>query len=207
MQIQKRGNVFLGIIVIIMFLIIFLDFVSGFGVGIPYWETQTVPMARGEKKIFNINLQNMVGDEDLIAKIEVVEGKEMVKLGKDEYLVKSGTHDLSVPITIKIPRNATEGEHQKVKLMIKSGSAGGGGPVTLGVGAMIDFDILVTDEIIAPSIFENKFLYIIGSLIIALIVIILFVIFRRRKKKKRGGKKNKKEAEKEEEKEVKKKKK
>ena len=139
----------------------------------------------------------MVGGEDLIAKIEVVEGKELVKLEKEEYLVKIGTHSVNAPVTIKIPRNATGGEHKKIKLIIKSGGVDGGGPITMGVGAKVEFDILVTDEVIAPSIFENKFLYVISVLIIVFVLIILFILIKRKKKGKKEIKKTEKRIKKE----------
>ena len=54
--------------------------VSGFGVSSPYWDEKALVLSPGESKDIVLELQNMVGDEDIVLRAEVEEGSEIVTL-------------------------------------------------------------------------------------------------------------------------------
>ena len=59
---KNKINLMLGIIISVLVL---TSAVSAFGVSSPYWEGNPMNIARGDSKIVNLNLQNMVGDEEV----------------------------------------------------------------------------------------------------------------------------------------------
>ncbi len=54
--------------------ILLIGLASAFGVGAPYWEDNPLVMERGTTKNVEINLQNMVGNDDVSVKAELKGG-------------------------------------------------------------------------------------------------------------------------------------
>ncbi len=183
MDMKKRCA---GIIV----LILVLNLVSAFGVSSPYWGDRPLVMAKGEKKIIEFTLQNKAGDEDLLIKAEMIKGHEIAEMKYEEMTIGAGTTGNKFPVEIKMPRNATE--PYTIEIIIKTAPAGKGAPVTLGVGAGIRFQVYPSEEVVEPSLFENKLLWFIIIGIIALVGLILIILGKKKKKKSKKDKKAKK---------------
>lgn len=151
-----------------------INLIYAFGVS---YDPTPITMAAGETKIVNLNLQNMVGDEDLTAKIEIKEGSEIANLEKDTYLVKANTYDTYVPIKIKIPKKETQ-DNYKIAVDVKTITPGQTGTVSLGVGTGATFYINVAGEI--KSRLNMKIIFVI--IIIIFIIPLIFLLKKKFKK-------------------------
>jgi len=180
---QITNNKIMKIILPIFLIVILISLVNAFGVSSPYWEGNPLTMAAGETKTVNLNLQNMVGEEDVNVKVEIKEGLEIASLKEDIYTVKSKTSDTFVPLKIKIPREA-ENTSYKLVAEVRTVTPGGeGGAVMLGTGMTVAFDVLVSGKVES-----NKFIIIIGACIILAIIIFIIIILRKKFRKKKKSK-------------------
>ncbi|MDP3639686.1 MAG: hypothetical protein Q8R53_00600 [Nanoarchaeota archaeon] len=98
----------------VVFTFFALPFVSAFGVTTPYWDTKPLVLAPGGTSDLVLELQNMVGGEDILLRASVVEGAEFVTLLDTtlDYLVPFGTKDVKVPLRISLPESFSEGAHR-----------------------------------------------------------------------------------------------
>ncbi|MBA3064798.1 hypothetical protein FP803_05150 [Candidatus Woesearchaeota archaeon] len=89
-------------------LLLLSPLVSAFGVTAPYWDGNPLIMYPGQTKDFALILQNMVGNEDMVLKAELVSGAEIAALvdEKLEYLVPLGRKDIEVNLRVEIPEDA-----------------------------------------------------------------------------------------------------
>ena len=168
---KKRINLIASVFLLSLVL---LSLVSAFGVASPYWDDNPLVMARGETKIVNLNAQNMVGDEDVLIKAELISGQEIASFEDNTYLIKAKTSDTKIPLKISIPRDAEPGMAQGVQVTFKTISQNGG--ISLGTGMSVSFNVLVSEETIAFDYVP----YVVACLIILLIIILIVVL----KKKK-----------------------
>lgn len=154
-----------------------VSLVSAFGVSSPYWDGNPLVMDRGETTTVYLNLQNMVGDEDVKVKAELVQGADVTSLPKEIYLVKQGTSDTLIPLKISVPKDAIPGDKKAIKVEFKTIQEGVGG-ISMATGMSVFFDVVAGDEIAET----NKTMII--SLIVGLIVlaIILWLILKKKKK-------------------------
>jgi LPXTG-motif cell wall-anchored protein len=171
---------------VVIILLLTINLIASFGLSSYYTSERPLVMAKGEKKVIDFVLQNNLGEEDILVKADIKKGKEFIKLKEDEIIVGAGTTGTKFFVEVKMPRNATG--PIPIEIILKTSPYNAGAPVTLGVGAMIAFNAIPSDEVVEPSIFENKFLYIIG-IPISLLILILLILLIRRKKKKKGKKK------------------
>ena len=166
---------------VIVSILITTSFVLAFGVSSPYWSDHPLTMAAGETKLVDINLQNMVGTDDVAVKAEITNGGDIATLNGDIYNVKAGTSDTMVPLEIKIPRKANDGDSYPVTVEFKTVAPEEGGMITMGTGMTIGFNVLVEGKT------PNYVLYVSVGFIILLIIILIIIILRKkpvRKKKK-----------------------
>ncbi len=166
----KRGVV-MGILAVLML----SSIVSAFGVSAPYWETNPLSMVQGETKTVDLNLQNMVGNEDVTVKAIIKQGSDIASLSQDTYVVKAGTSNMTAPLQITISANTTVGT-QKVIVEFKTVPEGAG-MVTMGTGMTVSFDVIVNKP-------EKKINVGLWSLIAAIIIVLVIIgIVLARKKK------------------------
>ena len=150
--------------------------VAAFGVSAPYWETNPLNIVKGETKSVDLNLQNMVGTEDITVQAAVTQGGDIASLSQSTYVVKAGTSNMIAPLKVAIPANATVGT-QKVIVEFKTISEGAG-MVAMGTGMTISFNVIVNEP-------EKKGLsaglwYLIVAIIIVLVII--WIVLARKKK-------------------------
>lgn len=155
--------------------IMMVSLVSAFGVSSPYWNDNPLQMARGEVKTVDLNVQNMVGDEDVRVIAEIKEGSDISSLGKTDFIVKAGTSNTIIPLRIEFPEDTTPGESKKVKIEFKTTSPGEG--ISVGTGMLIAFDVVAKDEVAKDN---RTSMILILSVIVLLIVLTIFLIRRKR---------------------------
>ena len=158
-------------------LIVSLTLISAFGVSSPYWSDKPLKMARGETTIVNLNLQNMVGEDDVDVSAELVDGEEIASIPSERYTVEAGTADTIVPLKIKMPKDASPGESKRVSVEFKTISGDTGG-ISMGTGMTISFNAIATEDIKDNTV-------IVVSIIIAILVlaIIVWMVLKRKKKR------------------------
>lgn len=184
----------IGVVVLILFL---ASFASAFGVSSDYWKGNPLKISPGETKTITLRLQNMVDVNDITVKAVLKNGGEIASVEKKDYLVRMGTKDTEVPITVSIPDNVPIGSDYEVTVSFNTVTPSGEGTVSIGTGIDTTFDVVVVP--IPPKVVEsaegedvqlapaeeiggnsNQRFWIIG-IIILLIVIVVVIIIRKRK--------------------------
>jgi len=94
----------------IILAVLMLSTVMAFGVSSPYWKGNPLQISPGETKVVKITYQN-IGDDalDLTVRAEITKGSEIASLNKQDYLVRAGTKDTTVEVTVSMPSSATAG--------------------------------------------------------------------------------------------------
>lgn len=173
-------------------LILNLFFVKSLGVASPYWSDNPLKISPGEKIIFNLSLQNVVGEEDFLIKVSMIDdGQGIAKLieGEKEYFIPLGSYDTKIPIEINIPKSAG---YQKREIIIEFSPASNSkeGMVTLSTDLTqkIPVEIMGTKETVEIS--ETKsmknslfFIAIIGIILAGISTLILIRILLKRNEK------------------------
>ncbi len=175
---------------LLMILFILVPSTAAFGVTTLYWNDKPLFMHPGQSKEIYVELQNMVGGEDLRLKAEITEGSEIADLinPNKEYLVPFGRKDIKVNIRITVPENAALEDRYIVKLSFKQAAKEEGKMVQMSssVGTAIPVVIKSAKEIPKEPMQEmpaaeerTSFTTIlIVSLILLAIIIIAYVIFK-----------------------------
>ncbi len=154
--------------------------VSAFGVSSPYWEGNPLTLARGDTTVVNLNLQNMVGDEDVRVQAELKGGSDITSLSEEIYVVAAKTSDTMVPLVIEMPEDAIPGEVRSVSVDFKT-IAGDTGGIAMGTGMVISFEVIAAEAVEDGDMVPAN---LIVGLIVGLIVLaLIFWILLKNKKK------------------------
>ncbi len=169
-------------ILIISVLILSISFVSAVAIGLPYWEGNPFVISPGQTGTVNLIIQNMVGEGDITIKAEIVQENEIASLEEDEYFIPI-SKDAQVPIKITIPSNATLNTTYKVKVSFKTITPSSEGGVTMGIGIVSTFDVLVKEGVKEQpkEKLGTKTWIIIGIIIL---IIIIAIVLKKQKLKK-----------------------
>jgi len=162
---------------IVLMTIMLSSLVVAFGVSSPYWSTNPMELGRGETETVDINLQNMVGDDDVTVKAVVIEGQDIASLSDGKYTVEAKTSDSMAPLKVKISKDAVPGETKKVKVEFKTVATNTDGMVTMGTGMTVGFDVIITEEQEKSSSPLNTTLI---TLAILMVLVIAVVAIKRR---------------------------
>lgn len=154
-----------------------VSLVSAFGVSSPYWNENPLELARGESKIVELNVQNMVGSNDVSVQAELVQGNDFASLGDNSFTVEAGTSDTIIPLTIKLPEETKPGESKLVRVEFRTVNEGSQG-VAVGTGMVVAFNVIAKDEVKE----SNSTGIIISLALIALLAVIIIFILKRKKK-------------------------
>ena len=165
---------------VLMFIFLLFGIVSAFGVSSPYWEDAPLTMSAGEKKIINLNLQNMVGEDIANVKLEIITGEDIVKLDQEIYTIDTQS-SIDAPIKIFLPRSAVDGDIYEVKIETKTiNSADSGQMIEMGVGSITSFNVIVLGKV------PNYLLYlVIGIIALLLIALAIYLLSKRKLKSKK----------------------
>lgn len=169
-----------------------LSLVIAAGVTSPYWDQRPLTMYPGEIKEIEYGLQNMVGDEDLTFKAEIISGKEFANIidEKNIYIVPAGTKDIKVKVRIIVPQSKLIGEKYDIGLGVTQvQSEQEAGQFRLGSAFETHFDLMITEKPKpAPSqpVTEKEtkttdITWIFIGAIILIIIVIIIIIKRKRK--------------------------
>jgi len=157
-----------------------------FGVVSPYFEGNDFLIAPGEVKTAKLNLQNMVGNEDIKVKVVMIKNDGVGSVNEQVYLVRAKTGDTAVPINIRIPNNAPVGATYSVIVGFESVKDGGDGAVSFGTGIETKIPIRVVEYSLSPEEEPPKTnsykIILITLAVIILITIIIFWLIARKKK-------------------------
>lgn len=172
----KRGEIVLAAF---MFSILLLGVVSAMGVSAPFWEGNPLVLDKGETRVVEINLQNMVGSDPITLQSKIVSGSEFASIVGDDLVTLAPQTSTNLKVKVSIPRNAVTGEVKTLRIEVSSVTPGNSSMVTLGTGANVGFDVKVSDET-APIPLAQW----IGLAIALLVVVWIILLFFRRKKEK-----------------------
>lgn len=161
---------------ILLLTLLTISLVSAAGVSSPYWEGNPLEMAKGETTTVDLNVQNMVGEDNLEFTIELVSGGEIAVLKTTSVSVDAGTKDTVVPVEISIARDAVTGETTVVRVEFKTVGTDEEGMITVGTGMNIEFDVIVTEETV-----QRNYTTIIALGILALLAAITYLIYKKKK--------------------------
>lgn len=143
------------------FLLLLLPLAQAYGVSSPFWDTRPLMIQPGETQEVTLQLQNMVGGEDIIFRASIEEGKEIVTILDDDldFYVPYGSKDVLVKLKVTAPEDA-EGKTYRVGILFAQRSAvldGDGGTVQLAGGIKTVFPVKV--EIPPPPFTEQEPLF------------------------------------------------
>lgn len=181
---MRKEICFAGGMVLVLLL---LGVVSGAGVGYRGYEGHPIVVRPGESGYTPLILQNMVGEEDLLFKIEISASDEInAELDDDEFLVAAGTHDTEARIYYEIPDNAQPGQTYEIFVSTVTTSPYLTGGIESGVGFDHVMPVVVEEEPPAQSPEVEStggyagFLLFLGIVVVVAGIVVYFVM---RKKK------------------------
>lgn len=159
--------------------IMLVSLVSAFGVSSPYWDGNPLVLARGESTTVYLNLQNMVGEEDVKVKAELVQGQDVTELPKEMYLVGAGTSDTLIPLVISVSKDAVPGDSQTIRIEFKTVQDDISG-ISMATGMTVAFNVVAGQDIVETNM-TMIIALVVGVIILALI---LWFIFKNKNRKK-----------------------
>lgn len=165
-------------IMITLFILLLASSVYGFGVTSDYNSQAPLTLMHDQSKQFSIVLQNMIGGEDLITRVEILEGKKFISVEKNEYVVPFGRQDISVNFVASASKDIPIGEYN-ISIMFRVTSKNlKEGMVQFSSGSEIRFKLIVTEETMPKSLF-NKIIEssITLTIVVILLIIVLLAIF------------------------------
>jgi|SRR3989344_500986 len=169
---MKRIILILGILIILTN--------SVFGFGVTDWLTGPINVAPGGSHEVVFELQNMLGNEDIIAKAEIKEGNDIVTIKEgNEIDVPFGVKK-QVHVLVNIPEDYSEGNYP-VTIQFLTSSKQGDGPVQFNTGITKNFGVIVnknTPASKAPAEEETGFSGGIAAVLImlAILAVILLIV-------------------------------
>ena len=143
---MKKGEL---VMVTFVLAVMLVGIVGASGVSSQYWDgnnANPLNMYKGQTTTTNLNLQNMVGDDDVTYSVAIKEGASIASLIQGVYAVKAHTSDTMVPLRITVPDDAKIGDTTKVIVEFKTITSGTGGMVSMGTGMSVSFDVVVVEK-------------------------------------------------------------
>ncbi|HLD15546.1 MAG TPA: hypothetical protein VJB94_03120 [Candidatus Nanoarchaeia archaeon] len=173
-------------------LLLIVSFASAMAITAPYWPGYPLYMNPGDSISLNYDIQNMVGEEDIVIEAEITEGSEIASLtGSDTYTVKIND-GISIPFTVTIPRDAELGSKYMITASFHSASKDINKPVQLSAKVIKSFEVFIgepkkaiTQEPTGQAVNEKGRGSSSTLMIILLVVVIVVWLFLRNKKGKK----------------------
>jgi len=133
-------------------LLLLMPFASAFGVSSSYFTGNPLIMQPGQTELVILNLQNMLGGEDLTIQAEVLTGQEIASIETDIYMVNFGENDIPVSVTISLPDSAGIGSNYDVQISFKEVAESEGEFVGLSGAVATTIPIVVESaQVVAPQ--------------------------------------------------------
>jgi len=165
-----------------LLILLMISNASAFGVGSFYSDSNPFVVVPGETKETYIVLQNLVGDQNMVASVEIISGKDIAKIvgNQSEYSVPLGNNNVIVNIEIKVPSGYNTGNYN-VTLFVKSAPLSQKGQLELSQG--INFRMPVKVQKSAGSsigkIDSGTIIWILSILALLILVAIVYIIVRK----------------------------
>lgn len=166
-----------------------ISIISATGVSTPYWNTNPLKLQPGESTIISLGLQNMVGTEDVTLRASITKGSEIAKIIDEikDYVLPSGSEDVTVNIEVKIPENAEVNQVYDLEVsFLQVSGTDGGGFFSIASAFVQRIPVLVVGEPTESAVYKtasetggNNLLWIILGLVLLLVVLIVIKIHRR----------------------------
>lgn len=185
------------IIMYVMLLVLIANFVSAFGITSFYWDPdRPLSLLPGESRDVELQLQNMVGTEDITVKAEIQEGNEIAVItdASNIYNVPAGRKDVYIHLKVTMPEDYQQGQKSTITISVKDVGEGEGGMMDFGTAVSTSFPVIQGQSSapveIQKSPAEKKSMvpYVVsGVLLLVLVIVVVFSV--RRKKPSSGNKK------------------
>ena len=181
---KRAGNLLL--VVLIVCSLACLTNVSAFGITSPYWQERPLEVVPGETVDVYLELQNMLGEEDITVVAEVVKGSEIVEIvdESNEYFVPFGSKDVKISLRITIPENAAVGTEYEAGITVTTITPGEKGAVSMGSSIEKDFPIIVKSATTEATATGTNWGLVLGVIVVIVIVILIVVQLLKGKKSK-----------------------
>lgn len=172
------------LIISIIILVMLSSSVLGFGV--TDWFSGPIVIAPGGTTEVPLELQNMIGNEDLIVKVDIKEGNDLVTIKEGIEIDVPLNVKKRISVIVKVPENYTEGDYP-VNIEFVTVTPKGEGQVQIGTGVTKIFSVSVNKGTPIESKGESSIKNIgwITVLVILAILIIIMIIVKFIGKKKR----------------------
>ena len=171
------------IFIFAIMILVIAPFANAFGVSSPYWEEKPLAMYPGQTNYLQLQLQNMVGSEEMRLTASVVEGADIAKLTDKEtvYEVPLGKKDVKVNLKVEVPETAQLYGNYNIKVQFKQIVEEQGGAVGLSGSVIQTIPVVIKSEeelgpqpIVIPE--ENKPMSLFPIFAIVLVVIVLVAL-------------------------------
>jgi len=171
-------------------LLLLSPLVSAFGATTPYWDDNPLIMYPGQTKDFALILQNMVGNEDIVLKAELVSGVDIAALVDEEleYLVPFGRKDIEVNLRVKIPEGVPLDKEYTIGVSFKQVLEDEGKMVQMASEVITNIPVIVKSEEVLPEeeipTLEEEgkgFPTAVVVLLLVIIVILGYIILKKKK--------------------------
>ncbi len=176
---NNKNNLIVSKISIILFaiLIILIPKIQAFGVTSPYWKDAPLIINEGETKDIELELQNMVGKEEIILKAEIKNGKEIAELTDSSpiYIVPLGKKDIKVKIKISIPKETKE-EKYELSVLFKQIKKDEEGTIQFSPSITKSLPIIINKEKVIEKTEKKDSLFLIFPILIMILTLIITVI-------------------------------
>lgn len=176
---SNRGKNLERLLLGIIFIIIFIPFVSAFAISSAYGSGYPLEIYPGETKDIQLKLMTSLGENNLIIKAELIDDGGVAKLIDPslEYKVNAGEIVL-VNVRINVNKTAKTGEEHGFMLKFSDiTSSEGEGSVSFKGSSIINLNILVVQAELKETKKGIELLFIFGFLLIAVIAVILVIWF------------------------------
>lgn len=159
--------------------VLMLGNVLAFAVSSMYWEENPLTINPGETQEGFIVLQNMAGIETINAKVNILQGSEIVTMNEPDkiYEIPVGQR-VEVYFTVNVPEDSEIGGSYNLIFDVSTVSSSEEGPMSFGSGMQKMLPVLIIQE---PKEKTSPLIYYITAAII-LLGIVALVILRSKKK-------------------------
>lgn len=181
-------NKMLKIIPLLLSFVLLSICVNAFAISKPHLEDDKIMLYPGESSVFEITLQNMVGDTDELVQVSITGGSEIARIidYKEVYELPKGTKDTKVRIGIEIPDDSPLGTEYGVVYKANLVAGGGGGMIPIAQGLSSGFTVRVGPEPEQKPLVEEKSImstwWVLGGMVLAVLIALALVYYKKKKK-------------------------
>ncbi|MFA7708453.1 MAG: hypothetical protein WCX73_05880 [Candidatus Pacearchaeota archaeon] len=184
-------ELFKFILLLSLFSVVFLNFVSAFGVGLAYNSQDPLRLFPGESRDIQIKLQSSINEGDLIISPEILEGYDIARIidnSKEYKVISNQPIGAVINLRVSIPANSSIGEKYSVELVCKDITKRDSGMIGVSSSITSSFSILVVEKSESkvstsektPSENLNLFWWMLIIVIMLAIILVTYLFVRKR---------------------------